>query len=282
MAGPLNLNPSSVRNLSPHEFTLFCNELIRAEAGRLNIPQDSIDTTVREIAPDGGIDASICEAAYPKDWTNGRWLPEGNSGWQFKSGRCPSAQKLSDEEFIKPEVLAVIDRGDTYCFLTADALGKSKRTQISKAVKKKYLERDKLPIEPKIYSGDDLAYWAQEHLAIAVKYFLVPVTGWQSFAQWANAPVFLNEYFADQARNDLHTSIRDDIAQRRRIIHIVGHAGVGKTRAVMEALRPDGLKQRVLYLDDASKLDPSFLGVTLTLMKLSLCVSATQSPYEAS
>jgi hypothetical protein len=135
MLGPIHVAPHLVFGLSPHEFTHLCSDLIRAEAGRLGVPQAHIDTTIREIAPDGGLDACIRDVAYPLGWTVSRWIPAGGSGWQFKSGRCPSAHQLATKEITKPEVLVAIDRGDTYCFLTADSLGKSKKTNIAKAIR---------------------------------------------------------------------------------------------------------------------------------------------------
>jgi hypothetical protein len=258
MAGPLIVDPAYVFRLPPPSFTLFCNDLLRAEAGRLGMSQVHVDTTVRETVPDGGMDACVRHATYVPGWSGSRWFPEGNSSWQFKSGKCPSAPDLSRQEFTKPEVIAAIDRDDTYCFLTADSLTSRKKTNIAKAIREQYTARGKRPIEPHIYSGDDLARWALEHLGIALRHFLVPVSGWQPFEQWANASRFRNEYFPDAARHQLFTDVRAWIAQQQRLIRIVGYAGVGKTRAAMEALRPDGLSQRVLYLEDAARLDPNF------------------------
>jgi hypothetical protein len=252
------VDPAHVFRLPQHSFTLFCNDLLRAEAGRLGISQVHVDTTVRETVPDGGVDACVRHVTYVPGWSGSRWFPEGNSSWQFKSGKCPSAPDLSRQEFTKPEVIAAIDRDDTYCFLAADSLTSRKKTNIAKAIREQYTARGKTPIEPHIYSGDDLARWALEHLGIALRHFLVPVAGWQPFEQWANASRFRNEYFPDAARHQLFTDVRAWIAQQRRLIRIVGSAGVGKTRAAMEALRPDGLSQRVLYLEDAARLDPNF------------------------
>jgi hypothetical protein len=145
--------------------------------------------------------------------------------------------------------------------LTADSLAKSKKTNIAKAISDLYIQRGKTPIEPRLYSGDDVARWAQENLWVALTHFHVPIEGWQTFEQWANASRFRNEYFPDQARSQLLTDIRDAVVNQLRMIRIVGYAGVGKTRAVMEALRVDELRLRVLYFEDASRLDPNFFGI---------------------
>ena len=248
--------------------------------------QVHVDTTIRETVPDGGVDACVRHIAYVPAWSGSRWFPEGNSAWQFKSGRCPSAPNLSSQEFTKPEVIAAIDRDYTYCFLTADSLTSRKKTNIAKAIRAQYTARGKIPLEPRIYSGDDLARWTLEHLGIALRHFLVPVACWQPFEQWANASRFRNEYFPDAARHQLFTDVRAWIAQQRHLIRIVGAAGVGKTRAAMEALRPDGLSQRVLYLEDAARLDPNFSGICntriLRVAAYSLWMNALQPSSNAS
>jgi hypothetical protein len=203
MSGPIHVDPLVVFRLSFNGFTRFCNDLLRAEAARVGVPQAYIDTTIRDTVPDGGIDARIRHATCVSTENGSQWLPGGASAWQYKSGSCPSVSQLSTEEFIKPEVIAAIDQGDTYCFLTADSLTARKKTAIADGIKDQYANRGQAPVEPRVYSGDDLARWAQENLGVASTHFLVPITGWQPFDQWANSPLFRNEYFPDEARSQL-------------------------------------------------------------------------------
>ena len=64
MARPLTVDPAHIFRLSQHSFALFCNDLLRAEVGRLGMSQVHVDTTVRETVPDGGVDACVRRVTY--------------------------------------------------------------------------------------------------------------------------------------------------------------------------------------------------------------------------
>ena len=51
---PFSIDALRIGTLPGHLFTRFCNDLTRAEASRIRLPQRLIDDTVRETAPDGG------------------------------------------------------------------------------------------------------------------------------------------------------------------------------------------------------------------------------------
>jgi len=128
-----------IGTLPGHDFTLFCNDLVRAEASRIRLAQPFVDDTVRETAPDGGVDLTIGEPDAmdrPTSW--GDWLPEGASAWQYKSGKCPPAKKLVEVEFQKWKVLETISRGYPYCFLTADSISPTKAERVKNALEEIY------------------------------------------------------------------------------------------------------------------------------------------------
>ena len=86
--------------LPGHLFTLFCNDLVRAEASRIRLPQRLIDDTVRETVPDGGVDLLVGEPdAVAQPTSRGEWVPEGVSAWQYRGGGCPSAKDWAEGEF---------------------------------------------------------------------------------------------------------------------------------------------------------------------------------------
>ena len=77
MLSPFPINALMIGTLLGHDFTLFCNDLVRAEASRIRLAQPSVDDTVRETAPDGGVDLTIGEPDAmdrPTSWCD--WLPE--------------------------------------------------------------------------------------------------------------------------------------------------------------------------------------------------------------
>lgn len=257
MTGPIYINPKQLVLFDSHRFTELCNELLRAEASRVGISPHLIDTTVRDTVPDGGIDARVRAADETTGDPSDAWLPHGNSAWQYKSGKCPSANTLKDEEFSKSEVIAAIERGDTYCFVTAQSITAKKQEEIRDAIEACYRERGQEP-RCRVYTATELAEWAREHLAIAHRHFGLALAGWQPFEQWSQARQFRNTFHPDESRREIIDAVRAAISSDDRIVRILGHSGVGKTRAVMEAVRTDGLRERVLYLGDAAEYDPQF------------------------
>lgn len=104
LLSPFSVNAGTIGMLPGDLFTLFCTDLVRAEASRVRLPQRLIDDTVRETAPDGGMDLLIGESdAVDKPASWGEWAPEGVSVWQYKSGKCPSANTLAKDDLLTPD-----------------------------------------------------------------------------------------------------------------------------------------------------------------------------------
>ena len=256
MAHPLKPEPNLITIFTSDLFVQFCNDLIRAEANRIGLPPNLIDDTVREKAPDGGIDCRISSPEKPPSQDFGNWFPAGGSGWQYKSGKCPSANALLSKEFSKPEVLKTIRDGHTYCFLTADSITGKKADEIRNKFISFFKKRKYKDPKIRVYNAKLLSEWAIEHPAFLVQYFRIPLSGWQTFEQWEGS--FRNDFFPDPERLHLIQEIRRRVDTHDKLTLILGAAGVGKTRTVLEALRPSGFYQRVLYFDDAARLSPEF------------------------
>ncbi len=157
MLSPFSINALTIGILPGHLFTLFCNDLLRAEASRIRLPQRLIDDTVRETVPDGGVDLLIGELNIedqPSSW--GEWVPEGISAWQYKSGKCPPANELAGGEFQKWKVREAISRGEPYCFLTADSINPAKAGRIEDALGEIYRTYGQEP-RMRVYGATKLA-----------------------------------------------------------------------------------------------------------------------------
>ncbi len=256
----LSVDPNQITILDSHRFTLFCNALLRAEASRCSIPQVAVDTTVNDTDPDGGIDARISPPTPFSSPPGEAWLPPGQSGWQFKSGKCPSANALAAEEFSKSGVHAALASGLSYRFLTADAISDKKRLEIEAKLRAFGSEIGVAIACPCVFTATRLAKWAEQHLAVAQAFFNLPIDGIQPFETWAEHPRFKNAFFPDQARTDLVADIRNRLRSGSddRTVRLAGRAGDGKTRLVLEAVDISGIKERVLYASDASQVSANF------------------------
>ena len=73
------VSEKDIEGLTAEPFVDFMNHLLRAEAYRLEIPQQDVHTSLRITEPDGGIDARIEKGASAE----GLWFPNIRSIWQF-------------------------------------------------------------------------------------------------------------------------------------------------------------------------------------------------------
>lgn len=248
----LRIDPKRISILASSRFTELVNTLIRADADKLGVPQHLIGTTVREQAPDEGIDAGI--GAHVN--LDGVWLPASSSAWQYKAGACPSVGRLRQTEFSKPGVQSAIAAGNPYVFCTAASISRAKKESIETAIGQLYKDQGLQPVG-RVYAADQLANWVEQHLGIGAAFFEVPVVGWWPYEQWEAAPRLRNRFITDEKRSQVIDDLRGRIRRGARLTRIVGASDIGKTRTVLEALREDGLSERVLYIDDAERVDPN-------------------------
>ena len=121
----------------------------------MGLPQRLLEATDATTARDQGID---CRLTCPED-IHDDWLPPGRSCWQYKSGECPSANEVADNELVKPGVLDAIRRGDSYCFVTADDITADKAGRIQAAIDSAYTANGQ-PTRGRVYQAQHLARWA--------------------------------------------------------------------------------------------------------------------------
>lgn len=257
MPGPIRVHAARVASLDQQRFTELCNDLIRAEAASSGIAQEKITTTVEISAPDDGIDARVDASQWEGSAEDSRF-PSAVISFQYKGGKCPSATEVAEDELTKDGVTTAIESGEHYWFITSDSISDSKRDEIDEAIARRYRE---LGAEPAghVVNADDVAAWLEEHFPVAVHHLGIALDGWMPFAQWERDARLQNEWFPDTVRSEAIEWIRQRIRGERQLCRILGRAGVGKTRCVMEALKTEGLKQRTIYLPDAEQLSPSFI-----------------------
>jgi hypothetical protein len=67
-------------------FTPFVNDLLRVESSAANLDGGQLTTTYRDNIDDKGVDAGLRRAVGTK------YIPSGDSAWQFKAGDLPPAK----------------------------------------------------------------------------------------------------------------------------------------------------------------------------------------------
>lgn len=256
---PLSIDPLDVANLSPADFVTLINHLIRAElreAGILALP----DATLNVNCPDGGIDGV---AVWSKGPERTRHLPSADVAWQSKSGRLPSPSDLKRELLrrqsegirLKPALADHFRRGGSYVLFSAADV-----PAIQHSARLRSLERtvsEALPGASPIFSiigGAEIAAWANENLW--ARTFLIKSAGREhpamllTFEEWEQRPAFSNPYVHYAEGDKISASIRNRVSELEGAFRLDGAPGLGKTRLVLEALRPvSRVNDGVVYLD---------------------------------
>jgi hypothetical protein len=83
--GPFSVAPGQVSALGA-SFTPFVNDLLRVESSAANLDGGQLTTTYRDNIGDKGVDAGLRRAVGTK------YIPSGDSAWQFKAGDLPPAK----------------------------------------------------------------------------------------------------------------------------------------------------------------------------------------------
>lgn len=91
LLGPFSVKPTQVASLGA-AFTPLVNELLRREVAAAALSGTVLTTTYQENVGDEGVDAGLIRAVET------RFIPEGDSAWQFKRGDLPPAACKSELE----------------------------------------------------------------------------------------------------------------------------------------------------------------------------------------
>lgn len=244
-ATPFAVDAMDVANLSPRDFVMLINHLVRREARSASI-MSSPDITVQINTADDGVDGAIRWTGGPERTTH---LPSRSVVWQAKSGRLPSPSELirevqrRDNSALKGSIAEHFRSGGSYVLLTAADMTPLQKTVRLEAMTE--IIRQHLPQQTPLLSiiaGAEIAAWASEDLwARAV---LIKAAGREhlptlmTFSDWRESPHLSNPYVWCPTRSAIAQNLRQAIQTPSKLYRVDGAPGLGKTRLVMEALRP--------------------------------------------
>lgn len=126
----VRISSDEIERLGPDELVEVMDRLLRAEGHRIGIPPANIETSSRIHVPDEGIDARIRDGR-----PGSRWIPEGLSVWQFKSGKVKPRD--IQREFAKPGVQDAVRQGGTYLLVAGKDLTPQERERLKSALEKR-------------------------------------------------------------------------------------------------------------------------------------------------
>jgi hypothetical protein len=212
---------------------------------------------------DGGVDAAV-DGALPPD-RDEMGLFAVPTCWQYKASpsgnlKAPNRQKGGQGaalrgEIRKPHVRELIEKGYGYRLCVADCLTPEKRDQWEDWLLDEARELNQDAPPPRVVGADLLAAWCSRYSGIVAR--LRPFLGAvHDFRTWDRLETAQAQTFVGiEAREASLAAIRAfaDLTRpvRSPVLLISGEAGVGKTRCVLEAVRPlPGIAALVVATDD--------------------------------
>jgi hypothetical protein len=265
--GPFVVEPDQIVRLGA-SFTVFVNRLLDLEtsaAGQLGV---QLRTNYWENVPDGGVDAEVSDAS------GSRWVPDGNSAWQFKRGDLApqgcrdelAGRRRETKRSVQPNATwarALIAGGSKYRLVLGVPLT---ARQIKNRRDALYAEAGELGLPAvedtfEVLDANMLARWASDYPSLAVSRLLRgPGQLAVDFETWSSSNRHQTLWVAAPDREALMSNLRAAVSDRTTSdLRLDGVSGIGKTRLVMEALRGNPLSDLVTYIGDAEKMNPEFV-----------------------
>ena len=253
--GPFAVTPTQVADLGA-AFTPFVNALLRAEVAASGLSGSLITTTYQENVGDQGVDAGLSRAIET------RFIPAGDSAWQFKRGDLPPG-KCKTELAGATAALDILRAGGKYRLVIGADINYSKVQTRRKALREEAarlgIALDDDSIE--VLTAGDLAEWAESRPSLAVSQLIGGIRGIaEDFHEWAASNGAGTKWVASPARQVIADVVRNLVeTSGQSALHVEGVSGLGKSRTVLEALRGQPYESLVVYVRDAEAFPPSLI-----------------------
>lgn len=270
------VKPEHLGWLNQVESTLFVRDLLWAEARRLGPGTCKVDVPNEINAADGGIDATVdANLSVPQS----RIIEPGKNGYQIKSGyefkpwqksqirkelfgapRTPMTKKN-----LGPSIRACLDAGNvdsTYVLIcTGINLSKSRTNQARSYIEECLKQCGYQNPEVKVWSQDDLISFLQEFPLLELNLKGFREEHFKIHRNWSEYPDLQFRFEPGQSQNELIQKIQNDLRRDDYPVHVRvwGEPGIGKTRLVLEATRPEDLSSFTIYFHSASQFESSVL-----------------------
>ena len=255
--GPFAVSGEHIAVLTERMLAELLRRLLSAEAQEHGIPASAVQVSSRIHTPDGGEDGRI-EWTGPPSRTP--FLPGRLCTFQLKTGKigpaAASSEILTRNGEVKSIVRSVVEAGGHYIMLCANPYVQqeieARKARIRDAIRGVGLAVG----DSQIYflDADQIAGWVTRHAAVAtwVRERTQPglVGPFRSWSHWAGRSDHDDSPWIDDERLvALRGDLCKSLTEPRNVVRVVGLAGVGKTRLVLEALGPtddDDLPQHSL------------------------------------
>lgn len=259
------VDPSEIQHLDGLQLIQLLRVLLYAEARKAGVPLRNVDVPLQITIADGGQDAIVQwqDGEESTDYFPGRDIvfqckatDHGDAQW--KKEVWTKKSQRTKAKALNQAVADVLARGGSYVGITATPLVGTKADDRASAIKEGIRAAGGDPrklASVQVYDGNKLAAWASAHPAVALwvkeQKAGVPFAGFATLDQWGKRsdvamPPFVGsasrEFSLGSNRADLldFTQLAgrlvDHLSDAKACARIWGASGIGKTRALYQAL----------------------------------------------
>lgn len=254
---------SSVVSLSPERSVTVIRAIFQSECGYAKLGPSSLTISDRLMTPDGGIDAEI-------NVPHGHVIPSdcifqsGITGFQIKSGTTFKPWTLSSikSELLnsKGELCSEVDRlvkrkGHYSIICTGHDLTPEQRNDAKSLVIATLAEKGFEEYEGKIdvLGASQLAEFAERYPGTASQLMTDPVQEAWTLEEWRQDAHMANDFEESPEQSEIISRLRENLKAEAKHIRILGEAGLGKTRLVLESVKDEAISHYVLYVQHGSQ-----------------------------
>jgi hypothetical protein len=260
---------SLITSLTPEKAVSLMRALFHAECYYAELNPSVLTISERLTVPDGGIDAEINipnNLSIPKDCL----FQIGLTGFQIKAGSAfkpwtkneiwkelvQKKTKKNTEDNIKLELLSLLQRNGHYTLIcTGHDLTPQQRNQsklhIGNVLAEKGFKDYKEHVE--VLGASQLAEFIKRYPGVAnLLQTIAPIEAW-SLDVWQKDAHLNNPFEDSPEQKEVIEQIIDKLKGKTKHIRVLGEAGIGKTRLVLEAMKDEQIAPCVLYIQDGTQ-----------------------------
>ena len=253
---------ASVTALTPEHAVLVMRAILRSECGYAKLSPTVLAISSRLTIADGGIDAEVNispEHTIPADCM----FQPGLTGFQIKSGTtfkpwtrsAIRTELLNGEGKLCSEVERLVQRGGCYAListghdLTPEQRNDS-RQEIAILLAEQGFEGHEDLVE--VFGASQLAEFAERYPGTASLLTVDPIQEAWVLEEWRQDAHMANAFEESPEQSQLIAQIRAGLQGEIKHIRILGEAGLGKTRIVLESVKDENIAPYVLYIPHGS------------------------------
>ena len=271
---------STVKNedlarLDQKEAVDFFRKLLWAEARRLGIEISKINVSSEINAPDGRVDATVDEAQIA---TGCGIIKPGKTCYQIKSGKTfkPLQEseirkelfgtKTLERQHLGESIRACLDVGGTYVLVCTgidlvDSKHRDARNHIRDYLKQCGYSHPKV----KVWSQNNLIGFLDSFPSLALHVNGRGGAVFQTHNSWSQDEDMRVQFVRGQLQDELIAIIQNELRRNDDTVHVrvLGEAGIGKTKLVLEATKSEDLRPLVIYCSASQFRDSDLMNKLL-------------------